>query len=93
MIQFLGATKHLYNWLCLLVGRSVEFGRSVGNAFVRRSTRRTLLSYLALLFTMPFLEVIPVIDKHWWLKLFKNQNILKKKVLEKFFLGKIKWDG
>ena len=43
----LGATKHLYNWLCPLVGRSV--GWSVGNAFVRRSTRRTLLAYLALL--------------------------------------------
>ena len=41
---FLGATKHLYNWLCPLVGRSV------GNAFVRRSTRRTLLAYLALLY-------------------------------------------
>ena len=39
---FLGATKHLYNWLCPLVGRSVC------NAFVRRSTRRTLLAYLAL---------------------------------------------
>ena len=48
--MFLGATKHLYNWLCPLVGRSV--GRSVGlwgNAFVRRSTRRTLLAYVALL--------------------------------------------
>jgi len=49
--SFLGATKHLYNWLCPLVGRLV--GRSVGlwgNAFVRRSTRRTLLAYLALFF-------------------------------------------
>ena len=43
--SFLGATKHLYNWLCPLVGWLV--GRS-GNAFVRRSTRRTLLAYLAL---------------------------------------------
>ena len=39
---FLGATKHLYNWLCPSVGRSVF------NAFVRRSTRRTLLAFLAL---------------------------------------------
>ena len=23
LFQFLGATKHLYNWLCSLVGRSV----------------------------------------------------------------------
>ena len=40
---FLGATKHLYNWLCPLVGWSVGWlvGRSVGNAFIRRSTRRT----------------------------------------------------
>ena len=45
---FLGATKHLYNWLCPLVGRSV--GWSVGNAFLRRSTRRILLAYLALFF-------------------------------------------
>ena len=37
-----GATKHLYNWLCPSVGWSV------GYAFVRRSTRRTLLAYLAL---------------------------------------------
>ena len=42
---FLGATKHLYNWLCPSVGRLV--GRS-GNAFIRRSTRRTLLACLAL---------------------------------------------
>ena len=41
---FLGAPKHLYNWLCLSVGWSV------GNAFIRRSTRRTLLAYLALFF-------------------------------------------
>ena len=41
---FLGATKHLYNWLCWLVGRSV--GRS-GNIFIWRSTRRTLLVYFA----------------------------------------------
>ena len=46
LTAFLGATKHLYNWLCPLVCRSV--GLSVGNAFVRRSTRRTLLAYLAL---------------------------------------------
>ena len=39
--SFLGATEHLYNWLCPLVGR-------LGNAFVRRSIRRTLLAYLAL---------------------------------------------
>ena len=48
---FLGATNHLYNWLCPTVGRSVSglvgqsVGRSVGwsvsNAFVRRFTRRT----------------------------------------------------
>ena len=44
---FLGATKHLYNWLCPLVCLSVCL--SVGNAFVRRSSRRTLLAYLALL--------------------------------------------
>ena len=43
--QFLGATKHLYNWLCPLVGWLVGLS---GNAFVRRSTRRTLLAYLAL---------------------------------------------
>ena len=42
VIFFLGATKQLYNWLCPLVGQSV------GYAFVRRSTRRTLLAYLAL---------------------------------------------
>ena len=41
---FLGATKHLYNWLCPLVCLLVC------NAFVRRSTRRTLLAYLALFF-------------------------------------------
>ena len=41
---FLGATKHLYNWLCPSVGQSVC------NAFVRQSTRRTLLAYLALFF-------------------------------------------
>ena len=48
---FLGATKHLYNWLCPSVGRSVGWlvGWSVCNAFVRRSTHRTLLAYLALL--------------------------------------------
>ena len=46
--MFLGATKHLYNWLCPSVGRLVCL--SVGNAFVRRSTRRTLLVYLALFF-------------------------------------------
>ena len=40
--RFLGATKHLYNWLCPLVGLLVC------NAFVRRSTRRTLLANLAL---------------------------------------------
>ena len=45
--SFLGATEHLYNWLCPLVGRLV--GWLVGNAFVRRSTRRTILAYLALL--------------------------------------------
>ena len=45
-IYFLGAPTHLYNWLCPLVGRSV--GWLVCNAFVRRSTRRTLLAYLAL---------------------------------------------
>ena len=43
--MFLGATKHLYNWLCPLVCRSVGWS---GNAFVRRSTRHTLLAYLAL---------------------------------------------
>ena len=42
--DFLGATKHLYSWLCPSVGWLV------GNAFVRRSTRRTLLAYLALFF-------------------------------------------
>ena len=49
-VEFLGATKHLYNWLCPLVGWSV--GRLVGNAFVQRSTRCTLLAYLAL-FSLP----------------------------------------
>ena len=44
-VSFLGATKHLYNWLCPLVCRSVCLS---GNAFVRRSTRRTTLAYLAL---------------------------------------------
>ena len=44
---FLGATKHLCNWLYPLVGWSVCLSR-VGNAFVRRSTRRTLLAYWAL---------------------------------------------
>ena len=49
---FLGATKHLYSWLCPSVGRLVgrSLGRLVGNAFVRRSTRRTLLAFLAWLF-------------------------------------------
>ena len=47
LLIFLSATKHLYNWLCPLVGRSVGLW---GNAFVRRSTRRTLLAYLALFF-------------------------------------------
>ena len=41
---FLGATKHLYNWLCPSVCWLVCWS---GNAFVRRSTRRTLLAYLA----------------------------------------------
>ena len=35
LCYFLGATKHLYNWLCPSVGLLVC------NAFVRRSTRRT----------------------------------------------------
>ena len=47
MLPFIGATKHLYLWLCPSVGLSVCL--SVGNAFVRQSTRRTLLAYLALL--------------------------------------------
>ena len=47
-ILFLGATKHRYNWLCPLVGWSVCL--SVCNAFVRGSTRCTLLAYLALFF-------------------------------------------
>ena len=41
--RFLGAPTHLYNWL------RPSVGWSVGNANVRRSTRRTLLAYLALL--------------------------------------------
>ena len=41
-IFFLGAKKHLYNWLCPSVCWSVC------NAFVQRSTRRTSLAYLAL---------------------------------------------
>ena len=45
MSLFLVAPKHLYNWLCPLVVLSV------GNAFVQRSTRRTLLAYLALVQT------------------------------------------
>ena len=45
MTKFLGATKHLHNWLC---PRPWSVGWLVGNAFVRRSTRRTLLAYLAL---------------------------------------------
>ena len=44
-VVFLGATKHLYNWLCPLVGWLVGLW---GNAFIRRSTRRTFLAYLAL---------------------------------------------
>ena len=52
-IQFLGATKHLYNWLCPSVGLSVC------NAFVRRSTRRTLLAYLAFFWYMT-MEFAPV---------------------------------
>ena len=44
LIHFLGATKHLYNWLCPSVGWLA--GRSVGNAFIRRTTRRTLLAML-----------------------------------------------
>ena len=43
-ICFLGATKHLYNWLCPSVGWSV------GYAFVRRSTPSHLLAYLALFY-------------------------------------------
>ena len=46
--RFLAATKHRYNWLCPLVGWSVCL--SVCNAFVRGSTRCTLLAYLALFF-------------------------------------------
>ena len=55
---FLGATKHLYNWLCPLVGRSVCLSvcLSVCKAFVRRSTRRTLLAYLALFLHSPLLR-------------------------------------
>ena len=44
--NFLDASSHLFNRMCSLVGRSV--GLLVGKAFVRRSTRRTLLAYLAL---------------------------------------------
>ena len=44
---FLGASKHLYNRLCPLVGRSVGWS---GNGFVQRSTRRTLLAFLALFY-------------------------------------------
>ena len=54
---FLGATKHLYNWLCPSVGWSV------GYAFVRRSTRRTLLAYLALF----IFGLIGQFDKIWFL--------------------------
>ena len=43
--SFLGAPTHLYNWLCPSVCRSACW--LVGNAFVRRSTRRTLLACLA----------------------------------------------
>ena len=44
---FLGATKHLYNWLCPSVGLLVC------NAFVRRSTRRTYWpTWPCLVFTM-----------------------------------------
>ena len=42
---FLGATKHLYNPLSPSVGRLVGLS---GNAFVRRSTRHTIMAYLAL---------------------------------------------
>ena len=44
---FLGATKHLYNWLCPSVGQSVGLS---GNAFARRSTCCTLLAYMALFY-------------------------------------------
>ena len=55
--SFLGATKHLYNWLCPLVGRLVCW--SVGNAFVRRSTPSHLLAYLALFFLFePLLSIL-----------------------------------
>ena len=39
-LTFLGATKHLYNWLCPLVGWLV--GWSVGNAFIKITESRIL---------------------------------------------------
>ena len=50
-ILFLGAPKHLYDRLFPSDGQLVCWS---GNAFVRRSTRRTLLACLAL-FPFPFL--------------------------------------
>ena len=47
MIRFLGAPKHLYNWLCPSVSWSV--GLLVSYTFVQRFTRRTLLAYLGML--------------------------------------------
>ena len=50
-----GATKHLYNWLCPLVGWSV--GWSVGKAFISQSTPSHLLTYLALFVSSTLLFV------------------------------------
>ena len=55
--HFLGATKHLYNWLCPLVVRW-SVGWSVCNAFVRQSTCRTLLAYLALFPNNPLCRLV-----------------------------------
>ena len=49
--EFLGAPTHLYNWLCPSVCLSVVLSVCLlGNAFVRRSTRRTLLAYTFFLY-------------------------------------------
>ena len=71
--NFLGVTKHLYNWLCPSVGWLVcRFVGLLGNAFVRRSTRRTLLAYLALFVTVLVLSSAPrAYVRPCWLRLIK----------------------
>ena len=60
---FLGATKHLYNWLCPSLCRSVGLS---GNAFVRRFTRRTLLALFAFMALFSCSELTNSVSVSQW---------------------------